>query len=140
MYQCSEDEIIDYMSRFAYPNQDPSQPTEERYTYTVGIPILNIDMAEFGAIYFQTSNGGLTTSNTTLSTHILYDGRVDRIATQNANGDWVVTTYGYGNNVIPGMNIANTIGGEMLFQIVFKCCVYRNRSIVWKTTKRSPLC
>jgi RHS repeat-associated protein len=118
MYQCTEEEIIDYMSRFAYPNQDPSRTAKPYYQYSVGIPILNIDLAEFGAIIFTTSNGGLTTTNTTLPTHILYDGRVDRTASQNSNGDWIVTTQGVGNNVYPGMNIANTIGGEMLFQIV----------------------
>jgi hypothetical protein len=110
--------MIDYMLRFAYPNQYPSQPAENRHRYTVGIPIVGFDLGEMGSIRFETSDGGLTTTNTTLRPHILYDGKVNRHAVQNANGDWVVITVGYGNNRTPGMDIANQVGGPMLFNTV----------------------
>jgi hypothetical protein len=48
----------------------------------------------------------------------LYDGVVNRTADQNERGDWVITTQGYGNNVNPGMDVANEIGGPILFNTV----------------------
>ena len=115
---CTEEEMLDYMLRFAYPNQDPSQLAEDQGSYTVGIPIVGYDLGEMGVIDFETSNGGLTTTNITHRTHILYDGKVERTASQNANGDWVVVTEGWGNNAIPGMDVANKVGGPMLFNTV----------------------
>lgn len=50
--------------------------------------------------------------------HILYEGVVNRTVVQNANGDWVVVTVGWGNNVIPGMDTANQVGGPILFDTV----------------------
>jgi RHS repeat-associated protein len=118
IFNCTEEEMIEYMSRFAYPNQDPSQPAQPYRIYTVGIPIVGLDLDQIGSIRFTTSNGGLTTRNTTLSTHILYDGVVIRTADQNERGDWVITTQGYGNNVVPGMDVANDVGGPILFNTV----------------------
>jgi hypothetical protein len=79
---------------------------------------MGYDLGQAGAIFYTTSNGGLTTTNTTLRPHILYDGKVVRTAGQNTNGDWVVVTEGYGNNVITGMDIANVVGGPILFNTV----------------------
>jgi len=53
---------------------------------------------KYGAIEVFVLNGGFTTVNTTLPTHILYDGRVDRTISQSPDGSWIVTTHGYGNN------------------------------------------
>ncbi len=116
--QCTEEEMIDYMLRFAYPNQDPSRPAVDQGVYTVGIPIIGFDLDMMGKILFETGTSGLATTNITLPTHILYDGVVDRTASQNVNGHWVVTTEGYGNNRILGMDVANEFGGPILFNIV----------------------
>jgi len=118
IFHCTKAEMIDYMSRFAYPNQDPSQPAENLHQYTVGIPIIEYDLRQWGPVVFSTGNGGLTTTNTTLPPHILYDGKVERTASQNVNGDWVVVTEGWGNNRIPGMDVANKVGGPILFNTV----------------------
>jgi hypothetical protein len=83
--------------------------------YNVGIPIVGYDLKSMGSIVFTIRNGGLTTVNTTLPTHILYDGVVIRTATHESNGDWAVETHGYGNDHIPGIDIANQIGGPVLF-------------------------
>ena len=55
-------------------------------------------MGSLGAIQTFILNGGLTIENRTLSTHILYDGTVDRTISQMPDGSWIVTTHGIGNN------------------------------------------
>jgi len=96
---CSKAEMKDDLLRFAYPGQDPSQPVVSQNFYSVSWPGTNISMGSLGAIQTFVLDGGLTIENRTLSTHILYDGKVDRTISQTPDGSWVVTTRGIGNNV-----------------------------------------
>ena len=53
-----------------------------------------------------------------MDNHILHDGQITRSATQNPDGSWSVTTRGIGNNVTPGMNVANQYGSPVVFDIL----------------------
>jgi hypothetical protein len=75
-------------------------------------------MGQYGAIVVDVSDDGFTTVNTTLSTHILYDGQVVRHLYQEDDGNWYVSSYGYGNNTTvdlvtpgppPGLGEPNTV-------------------------------
>lgn len=91
----------DWFLRFAYPGQDPSKPVEDGGRYQVSFCINDrcISLRQYGAIEV-TIVDDFTTINTTLSTHILYDGRVIRHLHQETNGAWYVSSYGYGNNTV----------------------------------------
>ena len=83
-------------------------------------------MGSLGAIQIRVPNGGFTTVNTTLSTHILYDGYVDRTSYVGAGGITYVETYGEGYNngfevgdyTVPGWVIdqTNNVVGPIAFQ------------------------
>ena len=113
--RCSPEEIADHLSRFAVPGQDPSRPSESGRDYPVFDPITGIYA---GDVRTTISDDGLAVINETLPNHILYNGQITRTATQNPDGSWSVTTRGIGNNVEPGMNIANQYGGPVIFDIL----------------------
>jgi hypothetical protein len=131
--QCTEEEMMDYLLRFAYPGQNPAYPVTDDGAYMVGYPFTNLPMQfGWGSIVVDVSQNGLTSTNTTKPSHILYDGKATRHAYQAENGAWYVTTYGYGNNVVHttygahGQNIqwsmawANDTLGEDIFNDVDK--------------------
>jgi hypothetical protein len=96
--QCTAEEMKDYLLRFAYPGQDPSQPVVSGNSYSVGFPYTHLSMGPLGAIVVSVENNGFTSINTTLSTHVLDDGKAIRNLYQGDDGAWYVTTYGFGNN------------------------------------------
>jgi hypothetical protein len=68
-------------------------------------------MGPFGAIRVDIVDD-FTTVNTTLPTHILYDGRVVRHLYQDESGAWHVSSYGYGNNTATTGTIYTTQGPQ----------------------------
>jgi hypothetical protein len=114
---CSQAEIADAMTRFAYPGQDPSKPVRNNDTNSVW-PFEGTPYEALGAIQTFVSEDYLTTANIALPTHMFYAGRVDRQAKQSANGDWVVSTRGTGNNIFFGMDVMNQETGAQIFDLV----------------------
>jgi hypothetical protein len=114
---CSQAEIEDAMTRFAFPGQDSSKPIEDRHTDSVW-PFKGTPYEALGAIESRVSEDHLTTANIALPTHIFYVGRVDRTATLTANGDWIVSTRGTGNNIFFEMDAVNQETGGYVFNFV----------------------
>lgn len=122
-FACSKQEMIDYLSRFAYPGQYPSNPVHNTDKNPVGVGPLSLaglslgpySMGPLGEIQTFISNEGLTIKNVTQSGHIFYDGIIIRTVYQGEDGAWYVRTYGYGNNVNPGMDKVNQMFGDNLF-------------------------
>ena len=110
--RCSHQDMADQFSRFAFPGQDPSKPVKNGEVNLVYDPRLGWPG---GNVLTTVSEDGLTITNRTLRGHILFDGQIERTATQASDGSWYVTTRGIGNNVIPGMNIANEWRGPQIF-------------------------
>jgi HK97 family phage portal protein len=110
--QCSREEIADYMSRYAVPGQDTSNPVVDGQTYFAWD---RDTLLPGGFVRTKISEDGLTIVNRTLQGHILYDGLIERRAVQAADGSWHVTTLGIGNNVLPGMNVINESQGPRIF-------------------------
>ena len=104
VYSCSAQEMMDYLYRFAYPGQDPWSPVQDLHIYTVD-PFDWFSEGSYinsgGKIIVDISNGGLTTTNSSLSTHLFHDGKVVRTLSQDKDGAWYVTTRGTGTNDTP---------------------------------------
>lgn len=113
--QCTAQEIADHLSRFAVPGQNPAVPSRNGTTNPVYDPVTGMYA---GDVDTKISEDGLTVQNKTRDNHILHNGQITRSATQNPDGSWSVTTRGIGNNVTPGMNIANQYGGPVIFGIL----------------------
>lgn len=113
---CKVDEMKYWFLRFAYPGQNPSQPVISGQSYSVSLCINDrcVPMAQYGAITVKVIDD-FRTVNTTGPTHILYDGQIARHLYQAENGAWYVSTYGYGNNTIPGMDMMNQSAGPYIF-------------------------
>jgi hypothetical protein len=119
---CSVQEMIDYLSRFAYPGQYPSNPVHNTDLHPVGLGPFSFgwlvlgpySMGPLGQVQTFVSNGGLTVKNVTQPGHIFHDGIIIRTAYQE-NDAWYVSTYGYGNNVNVGMDTANQVFGPGIF-------------------------
>lgn len=60
----------------------------------------------------------MKTASIALPTHVFYMGEVHRKATQSANGDWIVSTRGTGNNIFFEMDLVNLATGGLAFNIV----------------------
>ena len=97
-FQCTAEEMKDYLARFAYPGQDPSDPVIGWRYAAVTDPWFGILPKSIGAIITEIGPTGLTVTNTTRPGHILDDGKIVRTASQAGNGAWYLTTNGYGNN------------------------------------------
>jgi len=119
---CSQAEIADAMIRFAYPGQKPSEPIEDQeFSFVFPFnkkPFKDTPYEALGAIQSFVSDDHLTTANVALPTHIFYVGRVDRKATLAANGDWIVSTRGTGNNIFFEMDAVNQETGGYIFNFV----------------------
>lgn len=112
---CTPEEMVDQLSRFAVPGQNPAIPVLNNSINPVYDPILGEYM---GRVVTTISEDGLTVTNTTLPGHIFYDGKIVRSVTWNDDGSWSVTTHGYGNNEIPGANHMNQTFGPDVFGIM----------------------
>jgi len=102
VYSCSTQEMIYYLSLYAYPGQ--LGPVEDGQSYTVSPFNLFPDGSYIysgGSIIVDVTNGGLTSTNISQSTHIFHDGKVVRELSQDADGNWLVTTTGTGTNDTP---------------------------------------
>jgi RHS repeat-associated protein len=104
--QCTEEEMMDYLLRFAYPGQNPANRVSDLSYYSVGhpVPLFRHLPMQFGmgAIQVDTNinDNPFVSKNITRDSHVLYDGVAIRHAYQDTNGNWYVTTYGFGNNEI----------------------------------------
>lgn len=105
----------DYVSRFAVPGQDPNNPVQNGSINEVIDPRSGLYA---GRVLTQFSADGLTSTNTTLSGHLLYDGQVIRTATLGPDGSWSMTTIGWGNNGNPFMAFMNSWQGVKIFNYV----------------------
>jgi hypothetical protein len=110
--RCSHEEIADQLARFSLPGGDPSRPVADGNEYPVYLPGTDLYA---GDIRVAISDEGLTITNRTLPGHIFFDGVVVRSARQDSAGAWHVTTRGFGNNVEPGINLANQLVGPEIF-------------------------
>jgi RHS repeat-associated protein len=111
--ECTTEEMQDYDLRHAVPGQDPSVPVGDNsinwvYDPRTGMPA--------GKVYTDVSDDGLSVTNITLPSHILYDGQITRTATRYADGSWWMITRGTGNNAIPGMSYLNEWQGPAIFR------------------------
>ncbi len=113
--RCTEPDMVEYLSRFAVPGQDPSRPVTDGdrslvYDPRTGLPA--------GWVDTEISEGGRTITNHTLPLHIFYNGKIERSIQPNEDGSWSVNTRGTGNNVIPGFSAINAWQGPLVFREV----------------------
>jgi hypothetical protein len=113
--RCSREEIADQLARFSVPGRDPSNPVQSLETSLVEDPRTGLPG---GWVTTTIDDDGLSITNRTTPVHALYDGIVVRTARQTEDGSWYVTTRGFGNNVVPGMNILNQEQGPLIFNIL----------------------
>jgi len=127
-YNCTEEEMQEYATRFQYPGQSYLFPVEDgdlRFVFPshqLAFRFRNPALLLTGAIRVRIGEDGLTLVNQTLPTHIFHDGRVEREYYQRENGTWVVTTTGTGTNVLPvvgpTVDQANNVVGASVFEQV----------------------
>ena len=117
--ECTEEEMVDQLSRYAFPGQDPSVPVENLDINTVSDPRPGLlsRFAPGGDVRTYVSEDGLTVVNQTMPGHIFHDGIIERELTQ-VNGDWFVTTRGVGNNTNEIYDDINEWQGQKLFDHV----------------------
>ena len=101
------------LQRYAVPGQNPMKEIKNGTISNIYDPSTGVYV---GQVVTTVSNDGLTVQNTTLPGHLLADGQVVRSATQLPDGSWSITTEGYGNNTIPGMNYVNNMLGPGIFR------------------------
>ena len=78
--RCSHEDMADYLSRFAVPDQDPAKPVRDGYVSNVFDPVLGFSV---GAVTTKVNPDGLTVTNVTNDGHIFYYGQVERRAIRN---------------------------------------------------------
>jgi hypothetical protein len=111
--QCTREEMTDQLARFSLPGREPFLTVlQDQRMYPVHIPGTDIYV---GDVKTRIIDGGLTIENRTEQGHIFFDGVVIRRLIQSDDGDWYVTTHGFGNNVYPGANAANQLVGPDVF-------------------------
>jgi RHS repeat-associated protein len=113
---CTREEVVDALSRFAYPGQDYSDPVQpgelnfvEPFSWFKGTGIEYL-----GAIQSIIFPGELQVRNISLPTHIFHKGQVDRRAFSVGKA-WYVETHGTGNNIYFMMDRVNQISGAGIF-------------------------
>ncbi len=124
---CKKEEMVDYMSRFAFPGQPWWEPVHDKQFDSVApfryIPkcrvgsgdTVPLNCYEKGAIQVFVRDGGLTTENRTLPTHIFHEGNVVRKGTQDWIGGWRVNTDGSGTNTSAEVALTNQFAGRDIF-------------------------
>ena len=123
IYHCTETEMMYFLSRFAYPGQNPFEPVTSGGTYTVRFPGTSIPG---GQIRSFVSDDGLHAVNKTLLNHFLYDGVAVRTVFKGVDDNWYVSTHSYGNNYYGtagannsmGPNIFNAADQQMYYQVI----------------------
>jgi RHS repeat-associated protein len=119
-WKCTEKEMIYYLSLFAYPGQNPfNGPALPNTNYSVRPPFGSFSWVppiyNLGLIQVSTRDGGLTSINTTMKSHIFCCGTVERTLTQDPGGAWIVTTVGSGSNSSSFTVGLNNSAGPVLF-------------------------
>jgi hypothetical protein len=112
-----------YLSLYAYPGQDSWHPVQDLETYTVD-PFTWFPDGSYinsgGKILVDISNGGLTTTNISLPTHLFHEGEVVRSLSVDMDGNWSVTTHGTGTNDTPITGTFIDIFNDEIGPIAFK--------------------
>ena len=93
--------MVDYVSRFGVPGQDPSIPVVNGSLNFARDPRNDVPG---GYVKTMISPDRLTVTNYTTLLHLLYYGQIVRTAHRRSDGSWTMSTHGHGNNWIPGMN------------------------------------
>jgi hypothetical protein len=97
---CTAAQMRDYLSRFAFPGQDPTQPVSHNSRSFVTV----FGFIPLGTITTDVSVDGLKIVNKTTRLHFMHNGQVERSVHQTPDGTWYVATTGSGNNVsIPNL-------------------------------------
>jgi len=122
--QCTQQEMVDQLSRFAVPGRDPSKPVQSGNVYDVFDPRTKVSLpgsyqwqAFAGKVLTLVSDDGMSVTNITRPLHILHDGQITRTLSTEG-GAWYVTTRGIGNNVLPGGATMNNWQGPKIFNFV----------------------
>ena len=121
-WHCTQEEMIYYLSLFAYPGQNPLDgPALPDTDYSVSPPFgwfpEGSDLYNLGLIQVVASNGGLTSTNITKQSHIFCCGTVDRTLRQDMSGTWIVITVGSGSNSSVLTGAVNDALGPGLFEV-----------------------
>jgi hypothetical protein len=120
---CSREEVVDALSRFTFPGQNPFkpvQPNEQSYVAPFGWPMISdielngMPLKYLGAIRSFVFDGGLLVRNVSEPTHIFHQGQVDRKVGQIGQA-WYVMTHGIGNNIYFEMDAVNQVTGAGIF-------------------------
>jgi len=121
---CSQEEVVDALSRFTFPGQDPSKPVQlgqenfvPPFVWFKGYELEGLPVERLGAIQSIVSKGGLEVTNISEPTHIFHKGQVDRQVVPAGNA-WYVQTHGTGNNIYFLMDVVNQGSGAIIFTIV----------------------
>jgi RHS repeat-associated protein len=115
---CTRTDMVDYMSRFAFPGQNWNKPVHDLQDDSVapfGWFKNHPDIYGDGAIQVRVYNGGLTTKNITKPTHIFDEGNVTRNGSEDWNGSWRVNTDGSGQNSSAFIALVNQFAGRQIF-------------------------
>jgi len=94
---CTQEEMIDYLHRHAYPGQDPNNPVGDGEINPVRDPRPFGGFKPGGDVVTWVSPDGMTIVNRTQEGHVFHDGIITRKLEQ-VDGDWYITTSGIGNN------------------------------------------
>lgn len=97
-WQCTAEEIADYLARYSVPGSDPSVPVENREFYPVYEPRPWLPRFNPGDVQVFISADGLTVVNRAAKGHWFEGGQVVRTAVRSEDGSWYIITHGFGNN------------------------------------------
>src|SRR5690606_26064134 len=120
---CSREEVVDALSRFTFPGQNPLKPVHQNERSFVapfgwfggsGIELNGMPVEYLGAIHSIIFEGGIHVRNVSEPTHIFHNGQVDREARQIGKA-WYVVTHGTGNNIYFAMDVVNQVTGSGIF-------------------------
>jgi RHS repeat-associated protein len=123
---CSREEVVDALSRFTFPGQNPLSPVQpDKINFVApfgwfegsGIELGGMRVEYLGAIRSIVSLDELRVSNISEPTHIFHKGQVDRDARQVGQA-WYVVTHGTGNNIYFAMDVVNQVTGSGIFNEV----------------------
>lgn len=132
-YACSYQEMVLYLSMYAYPGQDPWSPVQDLHNYTVD-PFAWFPDGSYinsgGKILINISNGGLTSTNISLPTHLFHDGEVVRELSLDMDGNWIITTTGIGTNDTPFAGLFIDIFNKMVGPGAFKIMDLQMRNTI----------
>jgi RHS repeat-associated protein len=118
---CSREEVVDALSRFTFPGQNPLKPVQPGqqsfvapFSWFPGIELNGMPVEYLGAIQSVVLLDRLMVTNISRPTHIFHKGQVDRQAKQVGKA-WYVVTHGTGNNIYFAMDVVNQETGAGIF-------------------------